>query len=380
VSTLLTKQFHVAVNELLTFAIEGVGLYFLITNTIRTAKILRLTIWVLLIAGLFLGGLSLYQQITGTYDNEFGGFAQVSQAAFDTGEETLQGEVQKWRLAGPLGQQNRYAQIMLMLAPLGLFRLWGEPSKWLRLLAAIATVLITIGAMLTFSRGAAVGFLLILIIMGFMRYIKIYQLIIVCLGLGLLMQAFPQYGMRLTSLEAVSDAVTDDGTGNGIEAADGSTRSRVTEMMAAWLMFTDHPIIGVGPGMYRHYYQEYAKRVGLEVKATEREAHSLYLGLAAENGMSGLICFSAIVLVMLANLAHIRKRFGQSRPEFAHLATGFILAILAYLATGIFLHFAFIRFFWLIMALAGSLSYVIEVELSKEKETAPPELATMNVR
>ena len=56
-------------------------------------------------------------------------------AAFKTGEEALHGNVMQRRLAGPLGEQNRYAQIMLMLVPLGLFRFWGERSIALRQLS-----------------------------------------------------------------------------------------------------------------------------------------------------------------------------------------------------------------------------------------------------
>ena len=348
-----------AMNNVTTFALEGFGLYFLILNTVRTPKLLRYAVWVLVIAGFLMGALSFYQQATGTMGNNYAGFAQVSNAAFGTGEETLQGEVEQARLAGPLGQQNRYAQVMVMLAPLALFLFWGVPSKKLRLLAAIATVFILIGASLTFSRGAAVGFVLMLVVMAFMRYIKLYQLVVIVLALLLVMQLFPQYGARLDSLQQLVGVVDQDS--GGIEAADGSTRSRVTEMAAAGLVFADHPIVGVGPGMYRHHYREYAEIVGIRIVGDTREAHNLYLGLAAENGFFGVITFGAIIYLTLRNLAINRKRWLESHPELANIATGFILAIVVYLTTGLFLHFAYIRYFWLIMGLAGAMNYIASV-------------------
>jgi O-antigen ligase len=357
IGAIFSVDTRVSFNHVINYMVEGLGLYLLITNVARTQEMLRRAIWVLLLAGAFMGSLSVYQQMTHTFDNNYGGFAQMSNAAFGTGTENLFGENTQPRLAGPIGEQNRYAQNMLMLVPLGLFRFWGERSKRLRILAAIATALITLGAALTFSRGAAVGLILMLVITALMGYIKPFQAVIIGLGLVLLLQVVPQYGTRLDTLGDVSSAVTTQG-GGGLRTTDGATQSRITEMMAAAMVFADYPIVGVGPGTYRYYYQDYADRVGLRTLSGDRQAHDLYVGIAAENGALGLIAFGAIVFVTLRSLAKTRKRWGQSRPDMANLVTGFILSIVAYLATGVFLHFAFIRFFWLIMALAGAASYI----------------------
>lgn len=339
-------------SDLITFAVEGFGLYFLITNVVRTPKMLRRSVWVLLLAGGLLGALSLFQQVTHTYGNNYWGFAQVSNAAFETGAETLQGAVEQPRLAGPMGQQNRYAQVMLMLIPLGLFQFWGEKSAVLRVLALLATALIAVGIALTFSRGAAVGFALMIILMTAMRYIKLYQFAIIVIGVVILMLAVPQYGARLQSLQSLTGVVAPEDTA-GLASADGSVRSRLTEMLAATLVFVDHPIIGVGPGQFGEYYQEYATRVGIRVVEGNRAAHSLYPGVAAENGVLGLLCLLGIVFLVLRDLDRARRQWMQRRPEQAYLATGFMLAVVSYMTTGLFLHFAYIRYFWLIMALAS---------------------------
>ena len=145
--------------------VEGIGLYFLLTNVVRTPEMLRRVIWVLLAAGAFLGFLSVDQDTAQTYSNNYWGFAQMSNAAFGTGSEDIYGKVLQRRLAGPLGDQNCYAQNMPMLVPLGFFRFWGERSRLLRILAAVATGFCAMGVALTFSRGAAVAFVLVLVIM-----------------------------------------------------------------------------------------------------------------------------------------------------------------------------------------------------------------------
>ena len=131
-SALFSAEPSVSVPVLTASAIEGLAIYFLVTNVVRTPQVLMRVIWVLLAAGALMGGLSVYQQVTKTYSRNYGGFAQMSNAAFKTGEEESYTEARQGRLAGPIGEQNRYAQIMLMLVPLGLFQFFGGRSVALR--------------------------------------------------------------------------------------------------------------------------------------------------------------------------------------------------------------------------------------------------------
>lgn len=342
-----------ALSVVINFAVEGLGIYFLLLNTVRTRRTLRWAVWTLVLTGLFMGGLTFFQQVTQTYENEYAGFAQVSNAAFGTGEESILGEVEQPRLAGPIGEVNRYAQTLLMLVPLALFRFWGERSRALRVLAAVSVVFIGLGTALTFSRGAVIGMFMMLIVVAFLRYIKLSQLIMFLLVSFLVLQLVPQFGQRLSSLELFTTLLSSDRTFN-IREADGATRSRVTEMGAAVLVFADHPVVGVGPGMFGNYYREYAERIGIRVLNASRASHSLFPGIAAEYGALGLLSYLAILYITIRNLVRVRKKHAESDPELANIATALLLALITYLTTGIFLHMTYIRFFWVIMGLAAA--------------------------
>jgi putative inorganic carbon (hco3(-)) transporter len=177
ISTIFSSDVPTAFEELITYFTEGFLIYFLIVNVVRSSTQLRWIIWVLLAAGVILGGIPLYQQITGTFENNYGGFAQTTDASFRTGQLALQGDVRQLRLAGAVGEMNRFAQVMLMLVPLGLMRFWGERSLLLRGLAVIATAISAIGMALPFSRGAAVAFVMMVILMVFFRVIRPVQLL-----------------------------------------------------------------------------------------------------------------------------------------------------------------------------------------------------------
>ncbi|HEX5014980.1 MAG TPA: O-antigen ligase family protein [Candidatus Limnocylindrales bacterium] len=355
VSTVMSRDPGSAADALFKFAVEGVFLVAAITNVVRDLATVRRAVWVLLFVGAGLGVLSLVQQATGDFNEDFFGFAQVSRAVIDTGPATGLATEGQPRLAGPIGEKNRYAQILLVLLPLAFTRIWDERSRLLKVVAALCAVAIGAGIALTFSRGAAVGFGMMVLVMIALRYVNWKQIAVVALGAVLLLTAFPTYGERLLTIESITGATS---TGGQVGDPDDSIRSRANEMLAAGLAFADHPIVGTGPGLFPSYYPRYATQIGIKIEHTDRAAHNLYLQEAAEGGIIGLSLFLAIVGVVLRDLLRARRRWLKSRPDVANLASGFALAIVAYLGSGLFLHLAFERYYWLLIALSAATAWI----------------------
>lgn len=346
-----------AMTQVVTLLTEGVLLFFLVTNAVRDERTLRGVVWSLLLAGSCLGALSVFQWATRTYSNDYGGFAQIEEGASFRAE----GSVTR-RQSGPLGNKNRYAQIMSMLVPLGLFTAWSARSQLLRVGAWGATALTMMGVALTFCRGAAVAFAFMMIVMFFMRLVSIRQCLTVGIAVLLLVLAVPQLKARLLSLAPLLNVVS--GEGGGIEVTDGAVRGRAAEMLSGVMMFVDYPLTGVGPAMYPLHYWEYGQRLSssassLRVKQEYRQPHSLYPGLAAELGAPGLILFLLIVGSVMRKLAQARQSCLGDRPEAAMLALGFFFSMFMYLATGLFAHFSYIRYFWLMLGLAAAAARIL---------------------
>ncbi|REJ72963.1 MAG: O-antigen ligase family protein [Planctomycetota bacterium] len=355
---LFSTKPDLAIQHVVTLVVEGVVLFFLVTNAVRDEQALRGVVWTLLVAGAFLGGLSVIQWATGTYRNHYGGFAQVEE---DAGFRSEGSRVQ--RQGGPLGNKNRYAQIMSMLFPLGLFVAWGARSRLLRLAAWGATGFIMLGIALTFSRGAMVAFGVLVIVMLVMRLISLRQCAAVGAAAMLLVLAVPQLTDRMLSLVPLVNSL--GGTDGGMHQADGSLQSRAAETLAGVLMFAEHPLTGVGPGMYPRHYPEYGQRMasmisGLKFKEEFRQPHSLYVELAAELGLPGLLLFLMIVGCVIRRLLLARRSCLPDRPLAANLALGFCLAVFMYLATGLFIHMSYIRWFWLMLGLATAAARILQ--------------------
>lgn len=358
------------------FLAEGLLLYFLLTNVVRTRSSLRFVIWALLAAGSFMGAISIYQTLQRTYSNNYGGFAQVMRGGFAIGED-LSGKINQARVAGPIGETNRYAQVMLVLVPIALFQFFGEKTRGLRILAAGSVVLILSGMLVTYSRGAAVALFVVLAVMMALGYIKVKQAMFLGLALLLIVPfVAPQLIRRLDTLRGVQGVFSE-----GASTPDGAVVGRLTENLAAFYAWLDHPILGVGPGQYyEQYSQAYANKLGLRFLEVNRRAHNLYLEMAADLGIIGLTAFLLIVGSTMLQLWKARKRLLEVRPDLANIATGSFLSIMAYMLSAVFLQLSFQRYFWFLIALGNIALYIINQETVSDELHKPSFAQRLHLR
>ena len=330
-----------------TFALEGVLLYLLVVNVVRTPATLRGATTALIAAGVLMSAVPLFQQLTGTFASNYGGLAQI-----DDGVGFTAGESRQARLAGPIGEKNRFAQVLLVLLPLALGRCFSARGAWARSAAAGATLSITLGFALAFSRGGAIGLACLVVAMLALRAIDAKKALLLAGAVGLTLLAMPQYLQRLGTIGSSVQVLNEDTAA----AADGAVRRRLTVMHAALRMFLDHPLIGVGPGMFMTHSMEYGNQQGLRRLDTERRAHCLYLEVAAENGALGLGLLLAALGVTAHGLALSRRTARD--PELRDLSTAYLLALVAYLATAMFLHLSYLRYFCLLLGLCDAAARV----------------------
>ncbi len=379
-SLMVARNLDLALEWIYTFMLEGIGLYIIIINVVRKISTLRAVVWTLLLAGAFLGSITAMQELSKSYRNNYGGFAQRNIARWDGGAPSQKPD--KVRLAnrsgGPIGDPNRFAQILIVLLPLGLFRIIDEKKGSAKFWALLCTGLILVGTLLTYSRGGFITITLLVTLVTILRYIKFSYVAIAVAGmLTVVAVSSPNYFLRMSSIFNVQALFSNDAS----VSADGATRGRVTEMLAALNCYLDHPIVGVGPGQYSKFYSiDYMADPSIafrEILSTRR-AHTLYFELMAETGTLGLASFMAIVVILLSRLWRLRKRFLKTNTEYANLATGFWLSIVAYLSTAVFLHFSYQRYFWILLALGGATIHVLEALSSDnsdclESEAVPVE-------
>jgi O-antigen ligase len=195
-----------------------------------------------------------------------------------------------------------------------------------------------------------------MLLLGFvvLGYLRVRHVLIGAVLLtGIVFAVAPGYLERMDSIRGVSDMDS---------VNDAAMRGRMTEMLAAWNVLLDHPLVGVGPGQYTPFYSvDYMDDPGVAYRQIdkERRAHSLYFELGAETGLLGLGLFLALTASVFGRLQRVRRNADRD-SESRDLAAGLLLGMVAYLGTSFFLSLAFMRYWWLLLALA-----CVAVRLSK---------------
>jgi putative inorganic carbon (HCO3(-)) transporter len=343
-------------------ATEGLLLYILLTNAIRTTGMVRAVVWALLAAGAIMGAVSVFQELTHTYRTTLGGLGQVNR--LDAGVPGI--DDGRPRLAGPIGEKNRYAQVLLVLLPLALWAARYEARRALRVAALGCGALVLCGIVLTFSRGAFVALVVLvagMLAAGLLRLRHVLALTLAFVALVTIVM--PDYVARVQTLQQADAAATSTGG-----SADGALRGRATENLAALHAFGDNPVLGVGPGeFFARESTAYANALDLRFLGTRRRAHSLYLEMAADTGVIGLGLFLAIISTTMVALWRLARFWdARRRYEGGALARALVLALVAYLTSGLFLQLAYQRYLWLLVALANAAIWA----MTREADPTPP--------
>jgi O-antigen ligase len=336
-------------------------LVLVITSIVTNGERLKQVIWALLAAMFFLGSIAAVQYLTGAYDSDFWGFARAD-------IHTITQEVESFRLAGSLGDANIYAQILLIIAPLAMERVKNESRPAWRVLAGGTLILCLFSIMLTYSRGAAVALIIILGIAAYLYPPKRSTLILLLAITPLSIPLLPaSYTDRLVELVEMTPSVK-----NSTGPDDIAIEGRLGEMIAAWQMFKDNPILGVGAGHYSMYFQGYTLRLNTMPRGEKRDAHSLYLEIAAEKGVMGLSVFALVVWTAARNLWQARAAFREAGlHEYKGIAEALGLGLFGFLLAGIFLHLSYPQYLWLQIGIALSLPAVVAHECSRISTPLP---------
>ncbi len=340
---------------------KDIVIIYCILYALRTPEAWKRSVWVVIGVTTFLCILGAYQYFTGRFDNDLFGMASVKFDSVVEGSST--------RLGGPINAPNMWGQTVVAVMALAAFRLFHEPKKIVKLLIVGLLGFMMLETLNTYSRGAylALGIVALLIMFVFEKRINRLAAL-TAVGLFLLSIPFwpSTYAERLGSLSILS-------SGNDYAVyQDSSLRGRSSEMLTGIEMFKTNPVIGVGAGNYKNNYQSYSQQLGIELRSEERDAHSLYLQILAETGILGFIAFAGaigslfIALGKARQLADADLRLHNWLPWLNAMQ----VSLIAYLVAATFLHGAYIRYFWILVALTVS-AIQITYDLLEERQQKP---------
>jgi len=327
-----------ALESILDFAKDIVIIY-CVLFALRRPEIWKQTIWVIIITTAILCLFGVYQNITGNYTQTFFGLADVK---FDPDGSM--------RLGGPINEPNMWAQVLTAVVPLVIFRIIHERRKLTKLFSVLILVVILFNLLNTYSRGGYLA-LSVAVILTLFVFEKRFSPMIAFAVLGLIILLLPflpaSYRDRFSTLQSLNPT-----SESGIYQ-DSSFIGRTSETRAGLMMFATHPLLGVGVANYPNNYQKYAQLIGLEFRTEEREAHSLYIQVLSQTGIFGIVPFLGIIFSLLTGLSKIKKDLKNSPydADWSPHINAIMVSLITYLFAAFFLHGAYIRYFWILVAM-----------------------------
>jgi len=245
------------------------------------------------------------------------------------------------QLFGPPGSwiadNNALGFAFTMVLPLLAYVRQEEESRAVRGLLLIAFGLTIVALFATYSRGAFLGFCLVLPLIALQLRTKDVALLGTAVAACLVIYLTPrQWVERMQTITPHAHRTESSGV------------QRMKAWYVAYRLGVDHPLLGAGffpfsPAVYSHYIPGYSD---------DHDAHNHFLQLFAEHGLIGLALFMALMLSVFQTLWRLGRsiRGDPRRRWIGHYVPMIGIAVIAFAAEGIFINAPYLDLYFELVA------------------------------
>jgi O-antigen ligase len=307
--------------------IRCVVIFIVIVNVVRTEARLKSLIFLAMAAGIWLS-------VQAVND-------------YRLGLMTVEGYRAAGRGTGIFGNTNDMALHLVTILPISVALMVGSKGAARKLLYGACAAMMISAIVLSYSRGAFIGMLIVFLFiawkLGSSRRLEIVFAVLALAGVIVLL-APDKYGSRLLSIFIPS------------LDAEGSADSRRGELFRSIYIALRHPLLGIGMGNYQP-----------EMSYKGLVTHNSYTQVAAEMGMSALVCYVMFIVTPLKKLGQIARETFETRRDsrFYYLALGLQASLIAYLISSFFLSVAYVWYVYYLVAYAVCLRRLYESETGR---------------
>ena len=253
--------------------------------------------------------------------------------------------------------RNYFAQQLLAVLPFAIYFAFSE-KKPLHQIESIGYVLI-IGliGLRTGSRGGLLGLAVVILLMFLHKPMIKKYLFLILIGVFLVGKVSDKVIERYQTIKTYQEEVT--------------YQTRAAAWRVGTHMFRDNPLTGVGAGEFTYSVPEYAFKHGLDRVTYELNAHSMFVQIAAETGIFGLLLFLMVILATLRTVWELRKMSTRSGKQIAAARMGMAISIgfIGYVVCGFFVNVAYNSTLYILIALIVAARNIAKQQESQEIST-----------
>jgi putative inorganic carbon (hco3(-)) transporter len=307
--------------------IRCIVIFVVIVNVVRTEARLKGLIVLAMAAGIWLSVVAIND--------------------YRLGLMTVEGYRAAGRGTGIFGNTNDMALHLVTILPISVALMLGSKGAVRKLLYGACTAVMISAIVLSYSRGAFVGMLIVFLFIAWkLGSSRRLEIVFAVLGLAgvIVLLAPDKYGSRLLSIFIPSLDV------------EGSADARRGELFRSIYIALRHPLLGIGMGNYQP-----------EMSYKGLVTHNSYTQVGAEMGMTALACYVMFVVTPLKKLGQIARETFETRRDsrFYYLALGLQASLIAYLISSFFLSVAYVWYVYYLVAYAVCLRRLYESETGK---------------
>lgn len=266
---------------------------------------------------------------------------------FRLGLATVEGYRASGRGSGIFGNTNDMALHLVTLLPISIALLFGSKGLVRRTVFGACSLVIFTAIVLSYSRGAFLGLIVVLIFMALKlgpRHRLGVVLSVIVLGGAVLLFTPDNYGGRLLSIFIPS---LDPG---------GSADARRGELFWSLYVSLRHPFLGIGMGNYAPL-MSYRGQV----------SHNAFTQVSVEMGLAALVCYTLFIVIPLRKLGQITRETFDARhsSKYYYLAVGLQASLIGYMVSSFFLSVAYLWYVYYLVGFAVCLRRLYEAETGK---------------
>jgi O-antigen ligase len=304
--------------------------------------------------------------------------------AFMEGYTLIMGRVQAGRMGlvgGTLGNANYLALMLLMGAPFCLYVLRTKSGlSALKFACLLTLVCIPLTVAGTGSRGGLVT-LAIMFVMYFVP-LPVGQKLGAAVGVLVLAVVAITLSSRsaLDRYRAIFPSSDQAQLTESERSAIDSSELRKQLLRSSWQLTLQHPLLGVGPGMFEVANAEYIEATtSHSAENAWHETHNTFTQLSCEDGLPGLIlyCLALLLCFKIVYVVEKRARRDPALSSVGHIAFALRLALVAFTGTAIFASNAYMYYFPMLAGLCVALDRATAAEFSSQ---APQDFGAIPVR
>ena len=305
--------------------IRGILIFIVIINVVRTEARLRALLFLAVATAIVLS------------------FQAVND--YRLGLATVEGYRAAGRGKGLFGNTNDMALHLVTMLPISVSFFFGSRKPLRKAIHAICAAIMICGIVLSYSRGAFIGVLVVFVFfalrLGRRSRFEIAMLVVAA-GAAMILLAPSGYGDRLLSIF--------------MPTLESSADSRRGELFRSMYVALRNPLLGIGMGNY----QPKMSYKGLVT-------HNSYTQVASEMGMTALALYAIFIVTPFRKLSAVaRDTLGvRANSRFYYLAVGLQASLLVYMVSSFFLSVAYAWNVYYLVGYAVCFSRIYESETGK---------------